>query len=106
MLGISFLTHSIAFADALHLITIGTVGGMILAMIARVSLGHTGRALKPHPSLNMAFALIFIGTATRFLLPLFEMSSLGWDISAVCWIAAFSLFIWHYARILMSQRVS
>lgn len=103
MLGVSFLTNSIAFANALHLITIGTLGGMILAMISRVSLGHTGRALKPHPSLNIAFALIFIGTATRFTLPLFNMPILGWDISAICWMAAFSTFVWHYTHILISN---
>ena len=105
-LGLSYFTDLIRFADALHLITIGTIGGMILAMIARVSLGHTGRPLKPHPSINIAFALIFIGTLVRFILPLLQMPVLSWDISALCWITAFSIFIWHYARILMSERAS
>ncbi|MFT5235432.1 MAG: hypothetical protein ACI90A_000795 [Shewanella sp.] len=105
-LGLSYFTNLVRFADALHLITIGTIGGMILAMIARVSLGHTGRPLKPHPSINIAFVLIFIGTLVRFILPLLHMPVLAWGISALCWIAAFSTFVWHYARILMSERVS
>ncbi|MBW8183197.1 NnrS family protein [Shewanella nanhaiensis] len=105
-LGVSYHTDLIRFADALHLITVGTIGGMILAMIARVSLGHTGRPLKPHPSLNIAFALMFIGTLVRFILPLLQMPIMAWDISAICWITAFSIFIWHYARILMSARAS
>lgn len=105
-LGLSYYIDLVRFADALHLITIGTIGGMILAMIARVSLGHTGRPLKPHPSLNIAFALVFIGTLIRFTLPLFHMPVLAWDISAFCWIGAFSIFVWHYTHILMSKRAS
>lgn len=99
-LGVSYFTDTVRFADALHLITVGTIGGMILAMIARVSLGHTGRPLKPHPALNIAFALILFGAMVRFVLPLFHMPILAWDISSLCWITAFSTFVWHYARIL------
>ncbi|WP_394391385.1 NnrS family protein [Shewanella woodyi] len=105
-LGISYHIDLVRFADALHLITVGTIGGMILAMIARVSLGHTGRPLKPHPSLSIAFALMFIGTLVRFILPLLQMPIMAWDISAICWITAFSIFIWHYTHILMSARAS
>lgn len=104
LLGVSYLTDIIRFADALHLITIGTIGGMILAMIARVSLGHTGRALKPHGSMNIAFALIFFGALARFILPLFQQASLGWDIAAASWLIAFSLFLWHYTSILLSAK--
>ncbi|AQS37833.1 uncharacterized protein involved in response to NO [Shewanella psychrophila] len=104
LLGASYLTDTIRFADALHLITIGTIGGMILAMIARVSLGHTGRALKPHSSLNIAFALILFGAVARFTLPLLQQASWGWDIGAASWVIAFSLFLWHYTPILFSAR--
>ena len=46
MIALSFYTSEIHFKDALHLITIGTIGMMILAMMTRVSLGHTGRTLN------------------------------------------------------------
>jgi uncharacterized protein involved in response to NO len=42
------LHHAGLFASgsaALHCFAVGTIGGMILAMISRVSLGHTGRLL-------------------------------------------------------------
>ncbi|WP_256717986.1 NnrS family protein [Shewanella sp. UCD-KL12] len=104
LLGASYLSENLRFADALHLITIGTIGGMILAMIARVSLGHTGRALKPHPAMNLAFALIFIGALARVILPLFQQPLWGWNISAATWIIAFILFLWHYTPILCRAR--
>ncbi len=105
-LGVSYHTDLIRFADALHIITIGTIGAMILGMIARVSLGHTGRALKPHWSINIAFSLILIGALTRVILPLIQQPILGWDISALCWIVSFGLFIWHYTPILLRARQS
>lgn len=104
LLGASYLTETLRFADALHLITIGTIGGMIIAMIARVSLGHTGRSLKPAPSMSIAFALILIGAIARFVLPLMQLPLWGWDISAITWIAAFCIFLWHYTPILFSPR--
>ncbi|PKG74145.1 NnrS family protein [Shewanella sp. GutCb] len=103
-LGLSYHIELLRFADALHLITVGTIGAMILAMIARVSLGHTGRALKPHFSINIAFMLILLGALARVILPLVQQPILAWDISALCWIVAFSLFLWHYSSILLSAR--
>ncbi len=103
-LGASYHIDALRFADALHLITVGTLGAMILAMIARVSLGHTGRPLKPHFSINIAFILILAGALARVTLPLAQQPILAWDISATCWVVAFSLFIWHYSLILMRPR--
>lgn len=103
-LGLSYHIDFLRFADALHLITIGTIGAMILSMIARVSLGHTGRALKPHFSINIAFMLMLFGALARVILPLAQQPILAWDISALCWIIAFSLFIWHYTSILLSPK--
>ena len=50
---------------ALHLFTIGTIGGLILAMMARVSLGHTGRALQPPAVMPLAFGAIGLAAAVR-----------------------------------------
>jgi uncharacterized protein involved in response to NO len=104
LLGLSYASDTIRFADALHLITIGTIGAMILAMMARVSLGHTGRALQPHFSINIAFALILLAAVARVLLPPLGQPLWGWDISAGLWITAFALFIGRYTTILLSQR--
>ncbi len=104
LLGASYFTEALRFADALHLITIGTIGGMIIAMIARVSLGHTGRALQPHTLMSIAFGLILFGAITRFVLPLLQQAQWGWNLSAFAWIVAFSIFLWHYTPILFKAR--
>ena len=76
---------------------------MILAMIARVSLGHTGRLLQPSKGMVLGFALVLIAAGCRVLLVPF--SSLGLGLSVVLWCAGFALFLRHYTAILLKPRL-
>ncbi|MCY1440454.1 NnrS protein [compost metagenome] len=89
---------------ALHALGVGGMGGLILAMVARVSLGHTGRPLQPPAAMAWAFALVNLGTAARVLLPpLWPQGSLL--LAGAAWTAAFGLFVWHYGPMLCQPRV-
>lgn len=88
---------------ALHALTVGSMGGLILAMMARVSLGHTGRELLPPPSMRWAFVLLNLAAAVRVLLG--GVWSWGSPLAALLWLLAFSLFCWHYAPMLWRARV-
>ncbi|WP_423205393.1 NnrS family protein [Pseudomonas kribbensis] len=88
---------------ATHALAVGGVGGLILAMIARVSLGHTGRLLQPPKAVVLGFALVLIAAGCRVLLVPF--SSLGLGLSVVLWCAAFALFLRHYTGILLKPRL-
>ncbi|MGY2438131.1 NnrS family protein [Pseudomonas sp. SDO52101_S400] len=88
---------------ATHALAVGGVGGLILAMIARVSLGHTGRLLQPPKIVVLGFALALIAAGCRVLLVPF--SSLGLGLSVVLWCAAFVLFLRHYTGILLKPRL-
>ena len=83
------------------------IGGMIISMMSRVSLGHTGRPLDVPAFLSVAFALIFTGAVVRALVPIVDASltPLSWRISALLWIAAFGLFIYRYLPVLTRPRV-
>jgi uncharacterized protein involved in response to NO len=85
-----------------HALTVGAMTGLILAMMARVSLGHTGRPLQVPTSMAWAFALMQLATLARVVLPLF--SSLGVSLSALCWCLALLLFLRHYLPILLQPR--
>jgi len=104
-LGASFFTELIRFADALHLIAIGAIGGMILAIMSRVSLGHTGRLIQSAPLMSLAFLTIFIAALARTFLPALGLVIEAWQVSAALWIGAFALFILHYSSILIRQRL-
>jgi uncharacterized protein involved in response to NO len=88
---------------ASHSLAVGGVGGLILAMIARVGLGHTGRALTPSKLIVLGFALLMIAGACRVLLVPFSTTGLG--LSALLWCAAFVLFLVSYTPILLRARV-
>lgn len=88
----------------LHAFTVGSMAGLILAMIARVTLGHTGRPLQPPAGVTAAFILLNLGTVARVFLgvawPLHGM----W-LAAACWALAFGIYAWQYAPMLCQARV-
>ena len=95
--------HSIA----LHGLAIAGIGMMTVAMMARVSLGHTGRSIhEPPKTLNMIFGLMVLVFISRVLLPLVDMShySLWIMMAQGAWIGCFMLFGYSYLRILASPR--
>lgn len=94
----------LAISLPIHALTVGGVGGLILAMIARVSLGHTGRPLQPPKAMAWAFALLNLGVLARVLLVVW-LPLEGLTLAAACWIVAFLLFAWHYAPMYWQPRV-
>ncbi|NOT12467.1 MAG: NnrS family protein [Methylococcaceae bacterium] len=92
---------------ALHAYTIGGIGVLTLGMMARVSLGHTGRALRTSNTIAIAFVLINLAACFRVLLPIAIpdwYDSLIY-VSMLFWLLAFSLFIFVYSPMLVSPRV-
>lgn len=91
---------------ASHLLSAGCMGTMILGMIARVSLGHSGRALHVGRRITLAFALVILSAFMRVLLPLYwpTLTLTGWNLSGWSWIAAYGLFVWVYTPILARPR--
>lgn len=106
VLGVSYLVPDVPSNHVWHLLTIGGMGGLILAMISRVSLGHTGRPLTPPKSMTIAFILISLAALVRTFGPwgLPEKTLLFIDISGGLWIMAFVIFVAGYAPMLMNAR--
>lgn len=96
-----------ASKNVIHLLAIGSIGGMILTMMSRVALGHTGRPLEVPTYLSVAFSMVFIAAIIRAFLPLLDtaLTLSAWQLSAGLWITAFSLFLIRYTSILMRPRV-
>lgn len=101
------LDSGVTTSMAIHSFTMGGIGGLILAMISRVSLGHTGRPLAFPKLMPFALAILFLGALIRVLLPWAGMQFYGLaiDVAALCWGVAFSLFLFCYVPFLVSVRV-
>ncbi len=97
---------SITRSAALHALTVGAISTMILAMMTRVALGHTGRPLRARGTTVVAYGLLTAAAVTRIsagVLPSHYMLLL--DLAGACWTSAFILFLWVYAPILCRPRV-
>lgn len=92
---------------ALHGFTAGTIGLMTLGMMARVSLGHTGRAMVTPWPVNLAFGLLNLAALMRVLPALWlpQDYRLWLDLAGGLWLLAFALFLWVYVPILTRPRV-
>jgi len=80
----------------LHLLGIGGIGGMTLAVMIRASLGHTGRELVAGRALTLAFASVALAAAVRVAVPVGP----GLWVAAALWVLGFGLFLWRFAPIL------
>jgi len=99
-------TDPVAEKSVFHLLAVGTVGGMILSMMSRVSLGHTGRPLEVPGYLALSFALILLAAVIRASTPVVAGSLVPWSwrLSALLWILAFACFLVRYLPILIAPR--
>lgn len=89
----------------LHALTLGALTTMIVAVMTRASLGHTGRPLRVHPITTVAYASLMAATVIRvFGLSLGMSYPLVIAAAATFWTASFLLFIGVYAPILWGPR--
>ncbi len=89
-----------------HAVGVGAMGGLILGVMTRVSLGHTGRTLKLPSGMVAAYGLVQIAAAIR-LLTVFGTLPWHWGVplSAAAWVVAFAVFLWRYLPVLSRPRV-
>ena len=106
LLGCAVFGWLFAPTAALHALTMGAIGGMILAMTTRVPLGHTGRPLTAAGMTVVAYLLLTAAVLVRVLGPSVVPDYLATvDWSATGWSLAFTLFVWVYWPILTRPRV-
>ncbi|MBS9403454.1 NnrS family protein [Halomonas sp. TRM85114] len=91
---------------AVHALTIGGMSTMMLAMMARVSLGHTGRAIRTLPGIGVALGLVLASALLRApllaLLP--QLTHWTYSLTIVLWCLAYLIFLFHYTGPLLSPR--
>jgi len=106
--GLSALGGRADFASpATHALTVGAIGSLLLGMMSRVALGHTGRMLAAPWPIAHAFVAINLAAAVRVFVPLLVPA---WYFGALVtagtlWVCAFGTFLVVYAPILWSPRV-
>lgn len=92
-------------SQAMHAVAVGALSTLILGMLARVALGHTGRALQASGLATLAFGSMALAAPVRVLSGLGLPAPWGWAISAGAFSAAMFAYIIGYTSILTSPRV-
>ncbi len=92
---------------AVHALAMGGLGVIALGMMARVALGHTGRALETHFLIKWAFIAVNLAVVMRVVMAplLLEYYAIWIALSGFFWVLGFSLFVWVYLPILSRPRV-
>ena len=94
-------------AAAVHALTLGAISSLMLAMMARSALGHTGRELKASWIEISAFLLIqlaaIIRVAATLIPPLYYRDAV--IVSGTLWTLAFALFLSRYWGFLTRPRI-
>jgi uncharacterized protein involved in response to NO len=92
---------------ALHVLTIGTITSMMLAVMTRATRGHTGRELTASRLTCTGYAALF-GCALVRPLATIAPDRLGliYALAGVLWLSAFLIFLAEYGPMLVAHRRS
>jgi uncharacterized protein involved in response to NO len=91
---------------AVHALTSGAMATMILAVMSRATLGHTGRELRASLLTQAAYVLVTAGALLRVTAPLgFLGYRMGIEVAGAAWMGAFLLFLVAYGPILLKSRI-
>lgn len=89
----------------LHLQLAGAVALMIVAVMTRATLGHTGNTLLAKPATVAAYVLLLAAALLRVFSGVAGADALGVQIAAaLCWVTAFLLFLMVFAPMLVLPR--
>ncbi|WP_371374020.1 NnrS family protein [Thalassotalea aquiviva] len=104
-LGLAKLELIFSYSQAIHILTVGGMGTMILSMISRVSLGHTGRMIVVGKLMTLALIAIVLSFVIRvfgsfiFADYLFVLKA-----ATALWVFAYGAFFVFYLPILTTPR--
>lgn len=106
-IAMAHVTDWIAPSAAQHLMAIGGIGGMTLAVMTRAALGHTGRPLVVGRMVALTYGLIAAAALVRSIAPeLFPRHYMtAILLAAVLWAAGFILFAIIYFPVLTGPSI-
>jgi uncharacterized protein involved in response to NO len=105
LLGLSLITEAVPAAAAVHALTAGAMGTMILAVMTRATLGHTGRVLRADRVTMLIYALASASAVVRVVAAWVGSGQMDlYEVAALAWAGAFALFLGEYGPMLLAPR--
>jgi len=105
LLGLSLVGTAVPASGAIHALTAGAMATMILAVMTRATLGHTGRELRADGWTSAIYVLVTLGAALRVAAPLLPFDYMRTiELAGLLWGGAFVLFVFAYGPKLFGPR--
>jgi len=114
MINLGFLLRALMLVTGIpdylpiHAYTVGGIGMLTVSMMARVTLGHTGRDVHHVPkTINFILAGMALAATIRILFPLTDAANyqLWITVAGILWILTFALFSIIFVPMLLRPRV-
>jgi uncharacterized protein involved in response to NO len=105
LLGLSMLDADLPQSAAIHALTAGAIGTMILAVMTRATRGHTGRDLSADRVTSLIYIFVTLAAIARVAAAFAAPWAMPLLIVSACfWIAAFAGFVLSYGPMLIGAQ--
>lgn len=105
LLGLSSFIVALPVSAAVHALTAGSIGTMVLGVMSRAALGHSGRPLNVGKPIVAAYVLVSAGTVLRVAAPLLPAAQMGLThAGGSLWALAWAIFVVVYFPIVTRPR--
>jgi uncharacterized protein involved in response to NO len=102
LLGLAVIDAHLPQSAAIHALTAGAIGTMILAVMTRATRGHTGRALAADRATTAIYLLVNVAAIVRVAAAIGRTWTMPLLVaSGLLWIGAFALFVLFYGPMLL-----
>lgn len=106
LLAVSTISPDFPQAAGVHMLGIGAIGGMTMAVMMRATLGHTGRALAAGKMLSAAFVFVILASILRaFFADTTVFGQTGLILAAGVWTVGFTIFCLRLAPLLVRKKM-
>jgi uncharacterized protein involved in response to NO len=95
------LTGIVPEAAWVHAFTVGSLGLMMLGLMTRVSLRHTGRPLDVPGAMRVAYMMMFAAALLRLAATVHGLGNWAVALAAVLWAAPFAIYFVLFGAILL-----
>jgi uncharacterized protein involved in response to NO len=96
------LTGVVPEAAWVHAFTVGSLGMMMLGLMTRVVLRHTGRPLVVPRAMLAAYALMFVAALLRLAATVHGLGNWAIALATAAWVLSFAIYLALYARALLT----
>lgn len=106
LMGVSGFVDWLDRSEAIHAATAGAIGTMLLGVMTRAAMGHSGMKITALPGITLAYVLVSVSAVLRIVAGLPGVDAMTfYSLGGSAWVLAFGIFVVVYWPILVKRRL-